>query len=136
MALYATFLVTVGLPLLALTVDYSRAWLGAVQLRTSTQAFCQAYANAIDLTAYSADQTITFKASEVRKAYINLARSSPAGAQVSPASRITGGGDTKVMTVTCTGTVYVDTVIGFVYGPIKIEESAVAKTKLGTTMNW
>jgi len=60
MALYAAFLVTVGLPLLALGVDVSRVELMRVKLRNATEAACQAYANSLDIQAFQLRNELKF----------------------------------------------------------------------------
>jgi hypothetical protein len=121
---------------MAMTVDYSRAWLKVVQLRTSTQAFCQAYANAVDFRYFMDTNNLTFDRAELQKAYNNLARSSPAGAQVSAYPMVYVDAGYQVLVVNCTGTAYMDRMIGIGTGPLTIQQEASAKTKMGTTSNW
>jgi hypothetical protein len=135
MALYAMFIVCVGIPLLMLTVDLSRAWLASVQLRGTTLAACQAYAHSIDIRAFQTSSQIKFKGDAYAKIAYVVARSSPKNARVPlPVVQILNSGDSRVVIVRCTGTASVVRIIGF--GSFTVTSSAVAKVKLGTDTNW
>jgi hypothetical protein len=136
MALYAMFLVTVGVPILGLAVDMSRGWLYDVQLREATTAFCESYAHSIDIQYFRDNGLFKFRSDAYDTAAQNLARSSPLGAQVAVASKISGMGDNRVVTVWCTGTVWMNPILAIFSGPIKIVENATSKAKMGTTKNW
>ncbi len=60
MALYAAFLVTVGLPLMAVGADVSRYYLTQVQLRNATEAACEAYANSLDIQKFRDSNELVF----------------------------------------------------------------------------
>jgi hypothetical protein len=52
MAFYAAFLVTAGLPFMALSLDLSQYWAMRVKLQTATDAACAAYAQYPDIETY------------------------------------------------------------------------------------
>jgi len=102
MALYAAFLVTVGLPLLALGVDFSRVELMRVKLRSATEAACQAYANSLDITEFQESGELRFK-DATRNAYLVFQGAMSASAAFTAfENRKSDGGATKVV-IMCTG---------------------------------
>jgi hypothetical protein len=138
MALYAVFLVTVGLPLLAVGVDVSRVELMRVKLRNATEAACQAYANSLDIHEFQFDNELVFTegyANANKVFYLALGRSGAFGAveerdTVAPVT-IGGGKTVKTIVIRCTGTGFVEAMIPFV-GNYAVGETASAKTKFTT----
>jgi len=143
MALYAAFLVTVGLPLLAMGVDFSRVELMRVKLRNATTAACQAYANSLDVHAFIFEDRleISEKSPTVTAAQIfsgAMGISGTFGAFVERNSSADVGFEDKFGTkveklvVRCFGTGFVEAMIPFV-GNYAISETASVKTKFSTT---
>jgi hypothetical protein len=138
MALYAAFLVTVGMPLLALGVDFSRVELMRVKLRTATQAACQAYANSLDIHEFQFNNRLVFT-----EGYANannvfsraLGKSGAFGAVEErgtvPPEPIGGGKSVETIVIRCYGTGIVKAMIPFV-GDYAVGETASAKTKFTT----
>jgi hypothetical protein len=82
MALYATFLALVGIPLLALNVDVARVYVAKARLRSATQAACQAYGGMLDLESFRESGKWQFRGDAMAMAYRIFYQSSPTGASV------------------------------------------------------
>jgi hypothetical protein len=102
MAIYAGFLVMVGLPMLALGVDFSRVELMRVKLRSATTAACQAYANSLDVSEFQESGELKFE-NATRNAYLVFQGAMSASAAFTAfETRKSDGGATKVV-IMCTG---------------------------------
>lgn len=141
MALYAAFLVTVGLPLLAMGVDVSRVELMRVKLRAATEAACQAYANSLDIHQFQFDNELVFTDGYTNASNVfsrALGKSGAFGAveergTVAPVT-IGGGKSVETIVIRCFGTGFVEAMIPFV-GNYAVGERASAKTKFTTVLN-
>jgi hypothetical protein len=75
MALYATFLALVGIPLLALNIDVARVYVGKARLRSATQAACQAYSTMLDYKNFQTSDTWGFESnamSEANRVFLSI----------------------------------------------------------------
>lgn len=138
MALYAAFLVTVGLPLLALGVDVSRVELMRVKLRAATTAACQAYANSLDVQAFifNGKIEISDKEGSAQRVFSGaLGKSGTFGAVVERNSsadfELPDGTKVEKIVIRCFGTGFVEAMIPFI-GNYGISETATVKTKFST----
>jgi hypothetical protein len=131
MALYAAFLVTVGLPLLALGVDFSRVELFRVKLRSATEAACEAYANSLDIAAFRDGEGIKLK-NAYHNAYIVFHDAMPQEASfVANETRKDDGGAEKVVII-CTAGLSIHPVIPLISN-YYISTTATSKTKFSTS---
>jgi hypothetical protein len=139
MALYAAFLTTVGIPLLAMGVDVSRVYLMQVRLRHATEAACQAYANSLDIKEFRDNNELVF--TDGRKNanyvfYLALGDYASFGAvenrDTGPGHHLSGGPVVKTIVLQCFGTAFVDAVVPF-FGNYTVTSSASAKTKFSTS---
>jgi hypothetical protein len=138
MALYAAFLVTVGIPLLAMGADVSRVYLMKVKLRQATEAACQAYANSIDIVKFRDNDELVFtKGRENANKVFYEALGDEASffpSEVRDTGKdvaLEGGIVVKKIVILCTGTAFVDAMVPF-WGNYSITASASAKTKFST----
>jgi hypothetical protein len=140
MALYAAFLVTVGLPLMALGVDVSRVELMRVKLRSATTAACQAYANSLDPQVFIFEDRIEFSqkyptANDVFN--FAMGNSGTFGAVVERNSAADVVIDAKTGTtvekvvIRCFGNGFIRAMIPFL-GNYGVSETATVKTKFST----
>jgi hypothetical protein len=133
MALYAMFLVTVGIPMLAVGVDVARVKYAGIRLANSTQAACQAYANSLDIRAFREDNEYKFTKG-FENAYITFHRVMPPAASFSwsvekgPAAGVT---NVEKYIIRCSGSMTVRAILPF-YGDYFITANATAKTKFST----
>jgi hypothetical protein len=139
MALYAAFLVTVGMPLLALGVDGSRVMVMKVRLRQATEAACEAYANSLDVHRFIFEDVMVFtegrkNASRVFSAAIGKSGSftpveyrKHAEGQLLPT-----GHRVEVVVIQCTGTAFVKSIIP-IFHDFVITTNAAARTKFSTS---
>jgi hypothetical protein len=131
MALYAMFLVTVGVPLLAVGVDVARVKYTGLQLANATQAACQAYANSLDIKTFRETKELKFT-NGYWNAYNNVfRRMMPGTATFFPAEiRRSDAGIDKIEIV-CMGSADIRPIIPLV-GNYHVSASASAKTKFST----
>jgi hypothetical protein len=130
MALYAVFLATVGLPMLALGVDFSRVEMMRVKLRGATEAACQAYANSLDISEFQESGELNFE-NATRNAYLVFQSTMNAGAAFTAyENRKSDDGATKVVII-CTGGVSIRPFIPVVTN-YYISTNATIKTKFST----
>jgi hypothetical protein len=131
MAIYAMFLVTVGVPLLALTVDITRYMVAVVELRTATMAGCQAYANSLDIAKFQATGNVEFKSGAYGKASEIFHLAMPASASFFANELKGSDAGPKEKVVRCTGRTSIQPLI-----PLLENYSAsaviVTKTKFST----
>ena len=138
MALYAAFLVTVGIPLLAMGTDVSRVYLMKVRLRNATEAACQAYANSLDIRKFQFDNQLVFTDGIKNSQYVftkAMGGDATFGAVEERSSAgkagIGGGKSVETIVIRCFSTGLVDAVVPF-WGNYGISETASAKTKFST----
>lgn len=131
MALYAAFLVLVGLPLLALTVDVSRAFLAAARLRGATEAGCLSYVRSLDTKKFIQNGETFLSGSSVGKAYEVFAPFAPQGSslEVVPTTK-----DDRVVAL-CTGRYNLDAIIPLIPA-YQITATSAAKADFATTKTW
>ncbi|MBN1438041.1 MAG: hypothetical protein JW929_01420 [Anaerolineales bacterium] len=131
MALYAAFLVLVGLPLLALTVDVTRAYLASAQLRGATTAGCLAYVRSLEMKRFIDEGETVVSGDAAGNAYQVFGPSAPEGAvlEVAPDER-----DGRVVAL-CTGRYNLDVIIPLI-PDFEIRAEAAAKADFATTENW
>jgi hypothetical protein len=140
MALYAMFLVTVGVPLLAVGVDVSRVKYAGLQLVNATQAACQAYANSLDVSAFKKNEGLKFR-NGYQNAYRVFFTAMPSSASFIPVEvrkpdPARGGASIpaeKVM-ILCSGSAKVRAILPF-FGDYSLSASATAITKFSTEIN-
>ena len=131
MALYASFLVLVGIPLLALTVDVTSAYLAAVRLRGATQAGCLAYVRSLDTKKFIDDGETVLSGSAAGNAYEVFLPFAPEGSilEVVPMTK-----DDRVV-AQCTGRYELDAIIPLIPS-YEITSTSAAKADFATTKNW
>ncbi len=130
MAFYAAFLAICGLPLLAVTVDVSRAYLLSVRLRSATEAGCEAYANSLDIEAFKDAEGLRFK-NAYTNAYnaFNTTMGSSAGFS---AFESRSNSDPQEVVIVCGGGATLTPLVPLI-GHYDITASATAKTKFSTS---
>ncbi|MBN1439697.1 MAG: hypothetical protein JW929_09830 [Anaerolineales bacterium] len=131
LALYAAFLVLVGLPLMALTVDASRAYLANVRLRGATQAGCLAYVRSLDAAHFIDTGETRLSGSAAGNAYQVFLPSAPRGAtlEIVPMEK-----DGRVVAL-CTGKLEFHGIIPVV-SVFHLKSEAAAKADFATARNW
>jgi hypothetical protein len=139
MALYAAFLVTVGMPLLALGVDGSRVMVMKVRLRQATEAACEAYANSLDIKKFIFEDTMVFtdgnkNANRVFSAAIGKSGSFVPVEYRKPGSGVNlqNGHTVEVVVIQCYGTGFIKSIIPL-FPDFVISTSAAAQTKFSTS---
>jgi hypothetical protein len=132
MAFYAMFLATVGLPLMAVTVDVSRAYLMNVRLRSATEAGCEAYANSLDVKAFktSTNGELKFK-NAIGNAYLAFHGSMPSSAGFTAYEVRQSGANSKIVEIKCTGFVALRPLVPLIRD-YNISAASSAKTKFST----
>jgi hypothetical protein len=131
MALYASFLVLVGLPLLGLTVDVSRAYLAAVRLSGATEAGCLAYVRSLDTGKFTGDGETVLSGSAAGNAYQVFLPSAPEGSRLEIAAAEKDGR----IVASCTGRNDFHSLIPLI--PVyNISSRSAAKADFATTTNW
>jgi hypothetical protein len=131
MALYASFLVLVGLPLLALTVDVTRAFLAAARLRGATEAGCLSYVRSLNTKKFIQDGETLLSGSATGKAYEVFVPFAPKGStlEVIPTTK-----DDRVVAL-CTGRFSLNAIIPLI--PVfQITATSAAKADFTTTNTW
>jgi hypothetical protein len=139
MALYAAFLVTVGIPLMAMGVDVSRVYLMQVRLRNATEAACEAYANSLDVVKFRDNNELVFTEGSGTADYIfhttmgNSASFFPVeNRETGPGTTLGNGRVVTTIVIQCSGTAFVDAVVPF-WGNYTVTASATTKTKYSTS---
>jgi hypothetical protein len=139
MALYAAFLVTVGIPLMAMGVDVSRVYLMKVKLRQATEAACQAYANSLDIAKFRDNNELVFTKGLDTADYVfhsalgNNASFFPReNRETGPGHTLSNGQVVKTIVIQCTGSAFIDAVVPF-WGNYTVTADASAKTKFSTS---
>jgi Flp pilus assembly protein TadG len=131
MALYAIFIGTVGLGLLALTVDVGRLYSAKARLMSATEAACSAYVRSLDTKWFMDRGKTRLSPSAAGNAYEVFVPSAPEGATLQLSSQVR---DDRVVAV-CTGRYETRPIIGIV--PMyEIEARSAAKADFATTRNW
>jgi hypothetical protein len=138
MAFYAIFLVTVGIPMMALCIDASRVMVMKVRLREATEAACQAYANSLDVKEFIFNNELVFNEGMPNAMKVFTGALKNAGTFVPVQYRkpgegavLPGGKTVEIVVIQCYGTAMVDMVVPL-FEDIMVTTSASAKTKFST----
>lgn len=131
MALYASFLVLVGIPLLALTVDVTRAYLAAARLRGATEAGCLAYVRSLEASKFMESGETDISGSAAGNAYEVFVPFAPAGSTLEVAAQEKDG---RVV-AQCTGNYNLDAIIPLIPS-YKISSNSAAKADFATVRTW
>jgi len=130
MAFYAMFLATVGLPLMAVTVDVSRAYLMNVRLRGATEAGCEAYANSLNIKQFKESGKLEFK-NAIGNADLAFHGSMPSSAGFTAYEVRQSGANSKIVEIKCTGFVALRPLVPLIRD-YNISAASSAKTKFST----
>jgi hypothetical protein len=137
MALYAMFIATVGVPLLAATVDISRMWVKKAELANAVEAACSAYANTPDARAFLTGGETVLGAearSEGRRLFgYNMPRG---GALTGMSYTVQKSPTLALVTATCSGTASVRPVIFAGLASFELRKTVSVKAKYGSPVNW
>jgi hypothetical protein len=136
MAFYAAFLVTVGMPLMALTVDASRVMVMKVRLREATQAACQAYGTMLDYKAFQYNEVWKFKNTAMQEAYRAFYLALPSGGSISISATEKSSGIDHIYVVECRGRLIVSALLRVGRSYYNLNQYAQVKVKFATTENW
>jgi hypothetical protein len=131
MALYASFLVLVGIPLLALTVDVTRAYLAVARLRGATEAGCLSYVRSVNTKKFIQDGETALSGFSVGSAYEVFVPFAPKGSTLEIVPTIK---DERVVAL-CTGRYSLDAIIPLIPS-YQITSTSAAKADFATTKNW
>jgi hypothetical protein len=135
MALYAGFLAIVGVPLLTLTGDVTRAWASYIKLTNATEAACNAYANTLDIEHFQKTEETRAGPKALSMAYQSFFGGAPSGASVfitSGAEESTKNPGKYFLVARCTGRY---SFAGF-FRPYSMTHFSMAQARFGTIENW
>jgi hypothetical protein len=131
MALYASFLVLVGIPLLALTVDVTRAYLWNARLRNATAAGCESYVRSLDTQKFVENGETQLLPEATGNAYEVFSQSAPQGSTLEIVPIVKNGRAVAY----CTGKNSLRAIIPIM--PVyNLRSDAAAKADFATTRNW
>jgi hypothetical protein len=137
MGLYAMFIVSVGVPLLAATVDISRLWLKRAQLTTAVESACSAYANSANLQTLMDTGTIKLEEDARREGYRLFSYNMPSGGELTGMTYTTSVElGYPVITAVCTGRASIRPLVLVGAVSYDIEKSVTVKIKLGSSNTW
>jgi hypothetical protein len=136
MALYATFLALVGIPLLALNIDVARVYVGKARLRSATQAACQAYGGMLDYEFFQGSNGWRFKGDAMGMAYNVFFTSMRSGSISINAVQKNVGTDDQFYLVECRGSSIVSPLMWVGVSFYNQTQYVQVKTKFSTTTNW
>jgi hypothetical protein len=131
MALYASFLVLVGVPLLALTVDVTRGYFFNVRLRNATSSACESYVRSLNTSLFVEKGETDLSPEAMGNAYEVFAQSAPGGSSLEIVPTLKNG---RVVAL-CTGRNSMRPII-FILPSYNLSSSAAAKADFATTRNW
>jgi hypothetical protein len=131
MALYASFIVLVGIPLLALTVDIARGYSFNVRLRNATSAACESYVRSLDTKKFVETGETDLSSEAMGNAYVVFAQSAPRGSSIEVVPTIKNN---RVVAL-CTGRNSLRPII-FILPSYELKSTAAAKADFATTKNW
>lgn len=131
MALYASFLVLVGIPLLALTVDVTRAYLAAARLRGATEAGCLAYVRSLETSRFIQEGETALSGSAAGSAHEVFIPFAPKGSTLEIAP---SGKDGRVVAL-CTGRYSLYAIIPLIPS-YQVTSLSAAKADFATTKDW
>jgi hypothetical protein len=131
MALYASFLALVGVPLLALTVDVTRAYLANTRLRNATSTGCESYVRSLDTKKFVEKGETDFSSQAGGNALEVFAQSAPPGSSLEIVPTVKNGRAVAI----CTGKNALRPIIPIL--PVyNLSSQAAAKADFATTKNW
>jgi hypothetical protein len=136
MALYATFLVLVGIPLLALNIDVARVYVAKARLRNATQAACQAYGGMLDYEYFRTFGGWRFKSGAMGIAYNVFFSSMRSGSISINAVQKNVGSVNQYYLVECRGSSIVSPILWVGVSFYNQTQYAQVKAKFSTTENW
>ena len=137
MALYAVFIATVGVPLLAATVDLSRVWVKKAELANAVEAACSAYANTPDAKVFL-EQGRTVLGAEARSEGMRLFgyNMPEGGALTGMTYAMEESAGLAQVTATCSGSASIRPVIFAGIYSFELRKTVTVKAKYGTPGNW
>jgi hypothetical protein len=137
MALYAMFIGTVCVPLLAATVDISRMWVKQAELANAVEAACSAYVNTPD-TAVFIESGRTVLGAEARSEGRRLfGYNMPSGGALTGMSfAVEETPGLALVTATCSGRAGIRPVILAGLAEITVAKTVTVKAKYGSPANW
>jgi hypothetical protein len=138
MALYATFLALVGIPLLALNIDVARVYVGKARLRSATQAACQAYATMLDTSSYRDNDEWKFEGTAMNEAYRAFYLTLPSGGSISlnAVEKQSADPNNHIYLIECRGRLIVSALLWVGRSYYNLNQFAQVKVKFATTRNW
>jgi hypothetical protein len=136
MALYATFLAMVGVPLLALNIDVARVYVAKARLRNATQAACQAYGSMLDYQYFRENGQWRFKGDAMGMAYNVFFRSMRSGSISINAVQKNVGSKDQYYLVECRGSSIVSPLMWVGVSFYNQTQYVQVKAKYSTTENW
>lgn len=136
MALYATFLALVGIPLLALNIDVARVYVAKARLRSATQAACQAYGGMLDRDYFRNYGRWRFKGDAMGMAYTVFFSSMRSGSISIKASMKNVSAPDQYFLVECRGSAVVSPILWVGISFYNQTQYAQVKAKFSTTENW
>jgi Flp pilus assembly protein TadG len=131
MALYAVFLVVVGIPLLALTVDVTHVYSANVRLRNATAAGCEAYARSLDTKIFVETGETKISPDAAGNAYQVFTPSAPQGSTL----EITATIKNNRVVAMCVGRNSLRPLIPL-FPVYNLSSKAASKADFATTKNW
>jgi hypothetical protein len=137
MALYAAFLVTVGIPLMAIGADVSRVYLMQVRLRNATEAACEAYANNLDVKTFCDTGIWHFNDQAASDAYRVFFQSIPTGGSISyNATEKIPSDSGHIFVVECRGQLIVSPILWVGISYYNLTQIVQVKVKFANSHNW
>jgi hypothetical protein len=137
MALYATFLALVGIPLLALNIDVARVYVAKARLRSATQAACQAYSTMLDYKNFQTSGTWGFESNAMSEAYRVFYQSIPSGGSISINTIEKDAGSVgHIFIVQCSGRLIVSAILWVGRSYYNLTQYSQVKAKFGNTDSW
>ena len=138
MALYATFLALVGIPLLALNIDVARVYVNRARLRSATQAACQAYGTMLDYKHFRDSDRWRFDSTAMSTANRIFYGSVPSGGSVSISATQKSSSDPNqhIYVVGCRGRLIVSPIMWVGVSYYNLTQYVQVKVKFATSDNW
>ncbi len=138
MALYATFLALVGIPLLALNIDVARVYVNRARLRSATQAACQAYGTMLDYKFFRDSNRWKFDSTAMSTAYKTFYQSVPSGGSVSitAVEKYSNDPNQHIFVVECRGRLIVSPIMWVGVSFYNLTQLVQVKVKFATADNW
>jgi hypothetical protein len=135
MALYACFIALVGVPLMMMCGDVTRAYAARIRLVNATEAACEAYANTLDVENFQETLETRVDDKALGIAWTFFAQGAPRGAYISftnrtmPSEKNAGK---EILVAQCRG----GYVLKGIFQDYGMSHFASAQSRFGTTRNW